>query len=73
MDGASREIHESVGSLVRKGLSVYEIHTDVLEERRPDLIVTQDPCDVCAVSHAEVVEATRELAARVASLERRRR
>lgn len=73
--GSSREIHESVGDLVRDGLSVYRIHTDVLEELRPDLIVTQDQCDVCAVSYAEVVEATRALtgtSAEVISLSPRR-
>jgi len=73
--GSSREIHESVGRLVGAGLSVYRIDTERLAELAPDLIVTQDQCDVCAVSYDEVVEATRALAgsqAEVVSLKPRR-
>ena len=75
VDGSSRQIHESVGGLVSEGLSVYEIHTEVLEDLRPDLIVTQDQCDVCAVSYDEVVAATRALTgaqAEIVSLSPRR-
>src|SRR5713101_4795090 len=52
-------IDAAVRTLVGEGLSVYRIKTDVLERLQPDLIVTQDQCDVCAVSYREVVEATR--------------
>jgi iron complex transport system substrate-binding protein len=57
----SADIDAAVRGLVREGLSVYRIRTDVLAELKPDLVVTQEQCDVCAVSYAEVVQATREL------------
>ena len=33
-----------------RGLSLYDVDLDALHELRPDLIVTQAQCDVCAVS-----------------------
>lgn len=57
----SPTIDTAVRRLVRDGLSVYRIKTDVLEKLQPDLIVTQDHCEVCAVSYAEVVAATAQL------------
>ena len=38
---------------------MYRIKTDVLRQLRPDLIVTQDQCEVCAVSYPEVEQAAR--------------
>ena len=58
---SSREIDQEVRALVRHGLSVYQIDTDLLRTLQPDLIITQDQCEVCAVSYAEVVEATRQV------------
>jgi iron complex transport system substrate-binding protein len=57
----SREIDRDVRELVRSGLGVYRIDGDRLAELRPDLIVTQDQCDVCAVSYAEVKRAAQDL------------
>jgi iron complex transport system substrate-binding protein len=59
--GTSTEIDSAVRRLVTDGLSVYRIRTDILAALQPDLIVTQEQCDVCAVSYAEVIEATREV------------
>jgi iron complex transport system substrate-binding protein len=55
----SAEIDRDVRALVADGLSVYRIRTDVLESLKPDLIVTQDQCEVCAVSLPEVEAAAR--------------
>ena len=57
--GLSGEIDTRVRQIVQEGLSVYRIKTDVLQSLQPDLIVTQDQCNVCAVSLAEVEEAVR--------------
>jgi iron complex transport system substrate-binding protein len=59
--GRSAEIDAAVRRLVRDGLSVYRIDEARLREVRPDLIVTQEHCEVCAVSFAEVQEAVRHL------------
>jgi len=57
----SAGIDTAVRQLVRDGRSVYRIKTDVLAQLRPDLIVTQQQCEACAVSYDEVVAAVREL------------
>lgn len=64
----SARIDAAVRDLVRDGLSVYRIKTDVLERLQPDLIVTQEQCEVCAVSYAEVVEAMQQLVHRPAAI-----
>src|SRR6185503_9531458 len=55
--GSSGEIDKRVRSLVEKGLSVYEVNADALEKLKPDVILTQDQCEVCAVSLADVERA----------------
>jgi iron complex transport system substrate-binding protein len=57
----SAEIDRQVRALVSDGLSVYRIDEERLRELRPDLIITQDVCEVCAVSLAEVRDATTRL------------
>jgi iron complex transport system substrate-binding protein len=59
--GSSAEIDAAVRRLVRDGLSVYRIREDELRAARPDLIVTQEQCEVCAVSFNEVEQAVRRL------------
>lgn len=59
--GTSAEIDAAVRRLVRDGLSVYRIEDAALRAARPDLIVTQDQCEVCAVSFGEVEQAARAL------------
>ena len=51
----SREIHNHISSAMHAGSSVYLLDQDLLERLNPDLILTQELCDVCAVSY-EVVE-----------------
>lgn len=68
---SSQEIDRQVRQLFTQGLSLYEIEEDTLRELGPDLIVTQDTCEVCAVSLSAVEEATCRLlgtAARIVSL-----
>jgi iron complex transport system substrate-binding protein len=57
----SAEIDRQVREVVANGLSVYRIDEEKLRELRPDLILTQDACAVCAVSFAEVQAAARKL------------
>ena len=69
--GTSAAIDARVRELVRDGLSVYRLKTELLHELKPDLIVTQDQCAVCAVSVAEVERAVQAFpgpAVRVVSL-----
>jgi iron complex transport system substrate-binding protein len=55
--GTSRDIDSEVRRLVQEGLSVYRIRTDVLQQLKPDVILTQQQCQVCAVSYSDVLEA----------------
>src|SRR6266700_1445655 len=65
---ASHEIDEEVA---RRGGDIYEIDEKLLESLKPDLILTQELCAVCAVSYTKVKEAARVLEAdtRIISLE----
>jgi iron complex transport system substrate-binding protein len=58
VDGASADIHERVSAIVRNGLSVYRVDGEALKGLEPDVILTQDHCEVCAVSLADVEAAT---------------
>src|SRR4051812_10670511 len=58
VDGSSLEIDRSVREVLQESLSVYRVHVEVLRELRPDVIVTQSQCEVCAVSERDVIEAT---------------
>jgi iron complex transport system substrate-binding protein len=57
----SGEIHDKVNNLLQSALSIYQIKTDVLEKLQPTHIVTQDQCDVCAVSLKDVEQAVATL------------
>ena len=48
--------------VLRDALAVYDIDVEALQAAAPDVIVTQDLCDVCAVSFDDVKQAARELA-----------
>ena len=49
----TRHLHEHRG--------IYHIDQELLEQLNPDLILTQELCDVCAVSYNEVQQAARAL------------
>ena len=56
---SSREISAAVGGAVHRGSSLFGLDTDRLRELAPDVVLTQDLCDVCAVSYAGVSQAVR--------------
>jgi iron complex transport system substrate-binding protein len=56
-NGSSREIDDRVKAIAGEALSVYRVHTEILERLKPDVIVTQDHCEVCAVSLRDVERA----------------
>jgi iron complex transport system substrate-binding protein len=57
----SAEIDADVRTLVREALSIYEVDERRLAELKPDLILTQDHCAVCAVTLDDVEAACRRL------------
>jgi len=58
----SGAIDRDVRALLRDALAVYDIDDRALADAAPDVIVTQDLCDVCAVSFDDVVAAARRVA-----------
>jgi iron complex transport system substrate-binding protein len=56
-DASSREIDELVRKRLKAQRALYTLDRPTLERLRPDLIVTQALCDVCAVAEAEVTAA----------------
>jgi iron complex transport system substrate-binding protein len=59
---SSRAIDAAIREVLKDALAVYEIDVEGLRHARPDVIVTQDLCDVCAVSLADVRAAVARLA-----------
>ena len=58
---SQREIDEAVAARMRDGLSLYEVDEKLLEELAPDLILTQNLCQVCAPSGNEVSKLLKSL------------
>jgi iron complex transport system substrate-binding protein len=58
--GTSADIDRRVKDVLRESLSVYRVDVDQLQELRPDVIVTQSQCEVCAVSLRDVERAVRD-------------
>ena len=58
----SAEIDKSIGERLKGSRGVYTIDLPRLREADPDLILTQELCDVCAVDYDEVLSAARSLA-----------
>src|SRR5262245_2920787 len=50
----SGAIDASIKNILRDGLSVYRVDAEKLRELKPDFIVTQTQCEVCAVSQRDV-------------------
>ena len=53
-DSPSRAIHEAVSSHLRSGHRLYELDYRLVAELKPDLIVGQSVCDVCAITPRDI-------------------
>ncbi len=67
----SKEIDHAVRSQLDGHGSIYDLNVELLEELKPDLIITQELCEVCAVAYPQVEKAARMYVAdaKVVSLE----
>jgi iron complex transport system substrate-binding protein len=62
LGGSSAEIDRSVRDLLRAALAIYDLDVDRLAALDPEVILTQDLCEVCAVSYSAVCAALGRLA-----------
>jgi len=70
--GSSRAIDLALKERLARALSIYEVDAALLKSLRPDLVITQTQCEVCAVTPADVERAACELVegpARILALE----
>lgn len=51
---SSGQIDAFVAEAVREGRSLYTVDEEMLQEIAPDVVITQELCDVCAVNHETV-------------------
>ena len=65
-EASSRDIDEQVRAVVHDALSVYDVDHEQLAATSPDVIITQDLCEVCAVSLDDVRRAVAKLAGETA-------
>jgi iron complex transport system substrate-binding protein len=57
----SRQIHDRVRAQLHGGSAIYRLDEEALAAAEPDLILTQELCEVCAVGYRQVTEAVRRL------------
>ena len=58
---SSQEINRHISEALHSGSGIYAIDNESLEFTNPDLILTQELCEVCAVSYSQVEESVRTL------------
>ena len=54
INGKSIEIDQNIKSLLQDALSIYRVKEDTIRLLKPDIIITQSQCDVCAVNIKDV-------------------
>jgi iron complex transport system substrate-binding protein len=57
VEGSSAEIDRRVKEVLADALSVYRVDVELLCRLRPEVVITQSQCEVCAVSERDVEEA----------------
>src|SRR3954464_12790248 len=62
LDGLTQEqVDRAVAERLRSGESLYEVDEVLLRNLSPDVVLTQDLCQVCAPSGTELTRALKEL------------
>ena len=54
INGKSIEIDQNIKSLLQEALSIFRVKEDAIRLLKPDIIITQSQCDVCAVNIKDV-------------------
>ncbi len=57
LEGSSRDIDRQVNEIIAQGVSVYRVDAERLRALKPDVILTQTQCAICAVTPADLEDA----------------
>ena len=57
----SERIDQLVAEYVNRGESLYRIHFDEFRKANPDMVITQELCDLCAIGAEDVLTAVNKL------------
>jgi iron complex transport system substrate-binding protein len=57
LDGTSRDIDRRVNEIIAQGVSVYRVDAELLRSLKPDVILTQTQCAICAVTPGDLEDA----------------
>jgi iron complex transport system substrate-binding protein len=60
-DAPPAAIDRHIRASLHEGSSIYALDEELLADLQPDLVVTQELCEVCAVAYREVAQAVRRL------------
>ena len=60
-EGNGVEIDTQIKTILENALSIYHIKKEEISKLKPDLIITQSQCDVCAVSLSDVRKSLQEI------------
>ncbi len=61
VERGSGEIDRDLRRVLKDALAVYDVDAEALQRAAPDVIITQDLCEVCAVAYDDVLEAAKGL------------
>lgn len=54
---SSKEIDDKISELLREGKEIYKLDEEKLRKAKPDLIISQDTCEVCSAYTSHVTKA----------------
>ena len=57
---STQHIDRDIKRLISDGLSIYQVDYEMLQSLKPDIIITQDHCEVCAVEFSQIEQAVAE-------------
>ena len=57
---STQHIDRDIKRLISDGLSIYQVDYEILQSLKPDIIITQDHCEVCAVEFSQIEQAVAE-------------
>jgi iron complex transport system substrate-binding protein len=63
LDGTSYDIEQRVKAILQEGLSIYRVDAAQLDALRPDVIITQEQCAICAENLEDLESAVCEMVA----------